>query len=362
MKIGILTFHRAYNYGAVLQCYALKAVLSSLGYNVNVIDYRQPEIEYIYQFHHTFSNERYAKMSLVKKVAYIVYCVFRDCRNFIIHAQKKQAFESFQKMFLNLSEPCNHNIPSDYDAYIIGSDMLWSDECMKKKFDKVYLGEFEKKDGAKTIGYAISGTPASFERLGIGTGFSFIRNFDSISIREKSLSEIVSKYIGTKVQQCIDPTLLASKELWSEILNKKWASKKYVVTYYLRPKDTMVDNKVRRMAKENGLEIINIDVRQSAKPISVQDFISIIAHAQYVVTDSFHGIIFSLIFERPFHALKFNDPHDARYVDILERIGLKDNAVYTDFDPFIPHIDYKKATPKIAEFRKSSLNYLATSL
>lgn len=360
MKIGILTFHRAYNYGAVLQCYALKEVINHFGSDAQVIDYRQPDIERAYRYHSSFRWEQFKHYGVFKGLPYCIWCLYRDLKQIFIKYKKKSVFETFVKEHLNLSKPIINIIPQDYDVYVIGSDMLWSDECMHGNFDSIYLGKFPHK--GKIVGYAISGTPASFKKLGNQTGYKFLNKFEAISIREKKLAEIVKQYTDKEVFQCIDPTLLTTKELWTSLINDKWKRKKYIVIYFLRKIDAGLKHRLIKFAKENHYEIVTIDVSPYANPITVEDFVSIISSSNYVVTDSFHGMIFSLIFERPFHAVKFNDPHDARYVDVLQRIGLEDNAVNLDYTPFIPQINYLQVKTKIDDFRSESLNYLKENI
>ena len=87
-----------------------------------------------------------------------------------------------------------------------------------------------------------------------------------------------------------------------------------------------------------------------------------IGSADYIITDSFHGMVISMIFERPFHAMTFNDAHDMRYVDILKRIGLDEAIATPDYIPYIPQIDYSQVNKNIESFRQSSLQYLNDSL
>ena len=361
MKIGILTFHRAYNYGAVLQCYALKSVLSNMGHDAYVIDYRQPAIEDVYKFKSIFSKKRFFSLNPIKYIPYIGICMIRDVKRLIERRKKQIIFEGFQREHLNLLQTDNGKIPADLDAYVIGSDMLWAEECLNGNFEPVYLGEFKRNESSKVVGYAISGTPASFIKLGNLRKFDFVENFTSISVREKSLADIANQYTSVPVSQCIDPTLLTTKDRWVELLDRKWAKKKYIVSYYLRNVPRELQLKVVELAKRDGYEIINIDV-YSGNPVTVEEFVSIIAYASYIITDSFHGIIFSMIFERPFHAIKLNDPHDARYVDVLYKLGLNANAVDTQFEPFIPEIDYTLIADRIVEFRKDSIEFLINGI
>ena len=165
MKVGILTFHRADNYGAVLQCYALQQAIGSLGHEVFVIDYRQPFIEKWYtKCIRTFHLKYFLKLDLKDKWLYLSEKLKYDLLlRFKEHPLRRKEFARFRKSFLNLTVPCGNDIPKDFDVFVIGSDMLWARECMGGKLDYVYWGEFNHANTSKIIGYAISTTPASME-------------------------------------------------------------------------------------------------------------------------------------------------------------------------------------------------------
>lgn len=351
MNTGILTYHRAYNYGAVLQCYALQEVLRGLGHEVSVIDYRQPDIERFYAY------RRVKKRTLLSPL--------RDLKRLVIHAGYKSVFESFQQRRLRLTEAYTDRIPADFDRYVIGSDMLWAYDAESKAFEPFYFGEFSRRPDSRLVGYAISGTTDSFRRLGEERRFDFCANFDALSIREKSLAEIVGACTGKEPVCCLDPTLLTTKENWADFSSPRRQGRKYLVTYFLRVRGkdlTALREKVETLAREKGLETVNIDAMGSSLPMTVEDFVSVIRGAQYVVSDSFHGIVFSLIFERPFHALRLRDAHDARYVDILHALGADDLAVDLDYVPVIPEIDYAALNGRLRQLRAGSLAFLKENL
>ncbi len=365
MKIGILTYHRAYNYGAALLCYALKEVLREMGHDARVIDYRQPDIERFYAFKLSFTRAKARKLSLPKAAALLLLAPLRDLKHGLIHRRMKHIFERFQRERMDLTPACTDRIPQDFDCYVIGSDMLWSYDTASDAFEPVYLGEFPHKPGARIVGYAISGTPRSFRRLGEERKFDFCANFDALSIREKSLADIVSAYTGKPVSCCIDPTLLTTKETWADFSRPKWQHRKYLVTYFLRaagPWRKALEARLADLAQTEGLEIVDIDVSGRKAPLDVEDFISVIREARYVVTDSFHGVVFSLIFERPFHALALHDSYDDRYVDILRALGADDLAVDLAYTPSIPQIDYPALNERIRQFRSGSLEFLRQNL
>lgn len=357
MNIGIITFHRAHNYGAVLQCYALKEILQGLGHDVSVIDYRQPEIERRYKYQRVFSIKSFILMSLKDKLKYIStnYSLPKK-----FYRERKAFFEDFNKKYLNLSEACSV-IPDIYDTIIIGSDMMWADLCKDGNFDPIYLGSIAHCSKHKIIGYAISGTPASMECLGQKTSFKFLKNFNAVSLREDRLADIVRKYTTYDIKVCLDPTLLSVSSHWDKLINPNWSKRNYVLTYYLRvPQEDRktIDDKIADKFVNEDYEIFDIDSMFTTKPTNVEDFLSMIKYAKYIVTDSFHGIAFSIIFHTPFHAICMNDSGDVRYTNILETLGLEHLLVERTFSPFIPTIDFTEADIKRMNLANSSIEYL----
>lgn len=156
MRIGILTFHRAHNYGAVLQCYALQEVLKSMGHEVLVIDYRQPFIEAIYS---PFNFHRLKGLLLHPRG------IYRYVRSISQRLRKRRIYTAFQNKHLRLTKPRQKNIPEDFERYVIGSDQLWGLHCLGGIADDVYLGNFKHKSQSKIMGYAISTNLNSLKAL-----------------------------------------------------------------------------------------------------------------------------------------------------------------------------------------------------
>lgn len=364
MKIGILTFHRAHNYGAVLQCYALQETLNALGHDVDVINYIQPAIESTYRDRRSFSLRHFFEKLPFASFSY-AYKAFKQDLSVILHgSQRKRVFNHFVDNRLHKTEPCSiHNLPQNYDAYVIGSDMLWDDVCTGGRFDDVFLGNFPHKTDAKILGYAISGTARSFNLLGSQYSYKHLSNFSNVSLREQVFADIVLKHTGFSFPVCLDPTLLADSAIWEPLLNPKWSEKRYIVTYYIRVKEQdkeIINGKAHKFAKELGCEVVNLDA--TADAMTVEDFVSIIRYARYMITDSFHGIIFSLLFHRCFNALVFHDSGDSRYVSLLTSLGLAKACVEKDFNPALWNINYNSIDERLSLLRAPSLMYLKSSL
>lgn len=360
MKIGILTFHRALNYGAVLQCYALQSYLKSLGHDVSVIDYRQPWTE---------SLRKVISMGKMKQLvrhpkALMIYLINSIKRKKSLD-KIKVFFGDFVGKYLNVKDTCvgRNDFPSNYDCYIIGSDQLWGRSCLGGKFDDFYLGKIPHKGNSKIVGYAISSTEDSISSIRPDSLSQIVNGFSSLSFRERKVADIVGRATNNNYPICIDPTLLCNQDVWEKIVDFSWEKKQYILIYEARDSvkyPNILYLKAREIQKkaEDKLEIINL----STMEYSVRDFVSAFKFARCVITTSFHATVFSVIFKRPFYSVKLNDGADGRYVNLLKQLGLSAQCVSPDFIPSIPDIDFSKIDEVLIRYRKQSLDYLNSSL
>lgn len=355
MKIGILTFHRAFNYGAVLQCYALQCYLQSLGHDVYVIDYRQPWTESLRK---TISFGK-IKQLYIHPRALFFYLIKSSYRKKNM-AKSKLIFDDFLNKYLNIKDTCfqYNGFPSDYDCYIIGSDQLWGKSCLGGKFDDVYMGDFPHKDQSKVIGYAISSSEQSISSLSKCYLEKIANRFSALSFRESKISELIGNKLDTVFQTCIDPTLLCDQNIWDKIVDYKWKEKQYILIYEARD-SVMYPNLLYKKACELQAKVGNIEIINLSKmEYSVSDFVSAFRFAKCIITTSFHATVFSIIFKRPFYSIKLNDGADGRYVNLLRQLGLSAQCVSPEISPIIPIIDYKNIDNLLKQYRKQSLDFL----
>ena len=346
MKIGILTFHRAWNYGAVLQCYALQELLKESGNKVAVINYKQPWTESI------------CKIFDYKKLKNAFFHPRFFC-NYLFQAGdrscQKKIYNDFVTRHLNTTQECDANsIPSDFDLYIIGSDQLWGLNCLGGKLDRVYMGDFTHRSDARVVGYAISSNKDSLDTIGADNLIKYASNFNALSFREKSLGDYFEKLTSIKVHIDLDPTLLSGSQMWDSIVDEKYSKQKYLVVYQVRRNNELLQ-KAKRIAKENGWKVVDM----SSMRYSVESFVSLIKYSQCVITSSFHATVFSLIFRKRFYAVKLNDGLDARYVDLLNSIEAGGAIVDISFKPSVPPLlDYDNIFQSLERIRRPSIDYL----
>lgn len=348
MKIGILTFHRAYNYGAVLQCYALQEILKNKGHDVYVIDYRQPTIEKnrkIFDVQYLVRNK--------KHVGNIVRYLLHMPRAMMEHGR----INRFVKKYLRLTASCqDYDVPTDFDVYIIGSDQLWNFDHTGG-MDKVYWGDFEHNKDAKLYTYAVS-TKCSCIELLTGTQLKeVLKRFSVISLREEVVREVLSAKVGKALRIDIDPTLLANKNIWERMVNRAWKNRRYLVFYQVGRSGQhklQVLQHAYRLAEIKGLEFIDL----SDYKYSPEDFISIIKYAQCVVTTSFHGTAFSLIFQRPLLVYRLNDGNDGRCLNLLSMMGLSHCVLDLEQPAKIQKINYLDVAERMKNLQSISLEYI----
>lgn len=351
IKIGIITFHRANNYGAVLQCYALQETLKHLGYIVQVIDYRQPFIELCYDpFRIDIIKQFVTRPRLV--LGYL-FKVLPE------RYKKARLYNSFRKKYLN----CTHvigteeDMPQDINVFLIGSDQMWNQHLTGDKIDPIYFGEFKIPATSNIQGYAISSNIQSLQTIGVKQLSKYTKNFKRLSFREKTIRNEVEKLTGFKGEVVLDPTLLLNYKDWDKLTSRKIIKGKYILTYFLHKEssDIEFEKKVQQFAQHQNLRLVNIfDIAFS--PV---DFLNAIKYAEYILTTSFHAVVFSILFKKKFYAIKTNDGRDMRYIDLMKALEI-DLLVDINLLPSLHpvSINYNKVDEIINKLRYKSIKYL----
>ncbi len=359
MKTGILAFHCAHNYGAILQCYALQETLKEMGHNVKVIDY-QPH--YLTRIYKVFS----IRMLLSKNPLTMVE---KWGREILIHkrrVKKYRAFVNFICHRLELSE--EKGSLESYDSIIIGSDQVWNKE-ITQGFDPYYFADFPfEKGGRIYIAYAASmGNPNLNER-DIDYLKMTLANFDAISVREEPLKIALQPLTPKQITTTLDPTLLADEKNWHNLAKKPAIQQKYVYLYHLAGnKKTKKDAKkiAESIARTIGGVIIDFDIMNvgnSCPTYSPEEFLGWIKYASCVVTTSFHGTAFSVIFRRDFYCLKMGTGLDVRAESLLDSLELHERMIPQESTPIYSKIDYTDATLRLNNLREKSRTFLSSAL
>lgn len=352
MKNGILTLHRADNYGAVLQAYALNTYLChGLKKDAEIIDY-YPD----------FIKGRYPifgiRLSSLKDFAIsVVYSVI--CLPFII--PKKIRFWKFRKR-MNLSRSkYKYKKPQDtYDNYIVGSDQIWNLELTR--YNTTYLLDFcndEKKNSyAASIGMdKVSGKCEDYFKR-------FLNCFNNISVREMQAREYLENILeDKKVYQCIDPVFLLNKDTWDKLAGKPIMKKPYIFIYSFNSEKPLYDI-ANEIAYSRECKIVSVTFGRNRKIYGVKayaswgpiEFLNVLRHSEMVLTDSFHGCAFSIIFKKNFYVYPYKGTN-SRMESLLGICGLK-NRIIGNEDFCKEDIDYSQTDKKLEAAISGSKDYL----
>lgn len=361
MKIGILTFHCAHNYGAVLQCYAMQEFLRSKGYDVEVINYRP---EYLLRPYKIFVLRRFLRKNPIK----LLKAIITESLLLITRIKRFRGFEKFIRERLNISAIVAENyLSSDYDAYIVGSDQVWNPK-ITHGFDSVYFADFPFSKGErKFISYAASMEARALSSDQIDFFKRNLGNFDSLSVREDALLQLLQPLTSKHITHVLDPVLMAPPQIWDSFSSDKKKVDKYVVVYQVRNHpDTL--RIAHHIATQIGAKVKLLvawpqyDVDRTNQTASPEAFVDEIRNAACVVTTSFHGTAFSIIFNRPFYTIKLNDGSDSRSTSLLDSLGLSERLIGIGHSPLFTEIDFSKANQRVKELRLQSQSFLLNSL
>jgi ferredoxin len=362
VKAGVITFHSAHNFGATLQTWALQRVLKNYKIEASVINYHPSIIDDLY-------NPLKGKYGMERRIA-----------KFKLRRQNPRSLERFEnytrfiKKHLNLVgdfstyeelEAADLNL----DAYIVGSDQVWNSEHIGG-FDPAYFLDFVKP-GSLKISYAASIgrdylLPVYHDQIK-----NSLKSFTSISVREKSARKPVKELAKKEVDVVLDPTLLLAREEYNEIKTVPNIKGKYIFVYMMEHNPDVVAF-ANKISTATGLPIVQRRPNKIFKneiatcyTSAPGDFLGLIENAEYVITNSFHGTVFSIVYETPFVSMLHTNT-GSRTVDLLKSLNLEAHLLYsaTDFDDFnrFQIEDPEKLRKRILELRQTSLLFLLDAL
>lgn len=348
MKIGTLTFHRACNYGGVLQCFALVKALRKLGYEAEVVDYRNPVIEKAYSL--------------------ISFQGFRSFAYSLLHLRdsyrRKRNFREFAKQFIPISKRVyrtSSELSNQYDYFLIGSDQVWS-KRINKGFDPAYWGLFK---GRKASYAASMGTDHNYNQDERDQIQRYLTGFSHISTREDSLRDELSQLTDKSIETVIDPTLLLDREDYESIAIKP--QEENYVLYYQMMYNQNSKRFVSNIAKQLGCKVVTImgpnehydgidHIHKKVSDVNVQEFVGYILYAKCVVASSFHGTALPIAMRKNFYFLA-NNMID-RSANLLKYLGASDRMKKSEDQIEYSPVRYEVIEPRLSSFTHNSVNYL----
>lgn len=389
MRIAIITWLSYPNYGTVLQAYALQQALEQLGHSTALLSDR--EVLQAFRKEHPYPKElveadRRSNAASPTSLRELVLHPRRLLRSVKARLDPKgygKPCESSQQAvleFMNGELAVDYDVtPKDlsslndrYDVFVCGSDQIWS--VLPVNYNPYYFLDFVKKP---KLSYAPSlGT----DRIPPETGAEIsrlLKDFSAVSVRESRSAEQLSELLRREVAWVADPTLLHDRSFWTAFASGVAPIRgRYLLCYFLESRQWYFD-RAEALAKALHLKMILLPSRWEhlirgcveTKTVGPREFVAYFRDAACVLTDSYHGSIFSLLFEKDFQYLqrfRTDDPgsQNIRVTSLFDRLGLQDRIVTQDGGEMPPYNipEYDQIRQKTAQFRISSRQYLETSL
>lgn len=367
-KIGLATFFYDDNFGTCLQAYALQNIIEKMNYEVSLIRYHRDVMP-------VGGNNGKLKKIFQMSPRKTLWWLWN--RKSII--AKKRKFTEFRDCYLKLSDGEDyyrnsdfHGLAEKYDALVCGSDMLWSNE-FKEDWPFYYLSF---ADSHKTVSYAPSFGKNYLTHEEIISCATLIRNIGNLSCREEAGVKMIKDNFNLDATHVIDPTLLIDSKQWDTVINNQESlvDGKYTLVYLfngtikhgrknvIEQAERMVDSKLVILSGAEG-KFKKYEYPEASGPL---EFVQLYRNSSFVITDTFHGMLFAIIFNKPFVVLDkspFGISAD-RLTSTLETLGISNRYVKNDIildDSFI-RMDYSDVNERLSILRKRSLEYLSNSL
>lgn len=369
-SVGIITMHKVWNFGSALQAYATQYAIDSLGYSAELIDYKYPNLE-----HSAFQNRiaQTADLNIQQSLRLLLSKIKSK-----ICTKDNNLFEKFysdnfccskSQYFSRLDLHIN---PPHYDIYLSGSDQVWNPNYIG--FDTTFMLDFvpgQSKKVSFASSFSVSEIPTCFKKL----YKPCLESYSYISVRESSGKRIIKELTGKEAQVVCDPTLLLDASQWLSLVDRSYVkvSEPYLLVYimgYAYNPYPDIYNYIERVNNELQLPIIYVNAHPGklgdkfkeikVGPLGPNEFLYLVSHASFVVTDSFHGTAFSLNFGRRFiSCVKSLTNSDSRMLDLLYIVGEDQRAVVFNQHDQISFEPLSSLTvERLKDYRVSSIQYL----
>ena len=350
------------NYGSALQSWALCRSVENLGYIAKLVDYCPPMMENRYILNpmkHMWDTDEASRKNLdlsmpAIRINYHKFDTFYNRR--FLKTKKSYTSKDYNKIVKE----------EIIDGFVCGSDTIFSiDEW--DGFEDAYFAEYPCMKNGYAVSYAASFGDAHFDENTFEVLKKRLQNFKYIGVRENKMIPFIRENTPIPTSRTIDPTLLLMADGYKEIIAPKLENEKYLLLYARRYNKKMFDY-ADKLAERNGWKVIDISLRaenagrhRMAYDAGVEEFLSLVKHSEYVVTNSFHAIIFATQFCRPFVAFS-RDYGDSKIAELLELFGLSERLLVNGDEHVDESIDFRKVHDRIAPFRVDSLNFLKKEL
>ena len=375
-NIGILTQPLHQNYGGLLQAYALQLTLKRMGHNPVIVDR-----------HHSITPEWRKIASHIKTVAYKLLGRKREFTYWPTRSEDETIVQHTNYFIDKYIQPKSRRLHSrnefnnyiqsqKFDAFIVGSDQVWR-PCYSPHLPTYFLDFLKENKEVRKIAYAASFGVDNWEYTEEQTLMAkeLVSLFDAISVREDSGVELCRRYLGVKVDHVLDPTMFLSKQDYLDLIlaEKEPLSPGNLFTYILDPSEEKQAT-IEQIAQEKELIPFSVQAKLNTRTKKnckariedlvvppVTKWLRGFYDAEFVITDSFHGCVFSIIFNKPFIAIGNQERGIARFNSLLSLYGLKKQLNNSSVKNISP-AEWTKINELKFEMEKSSLKFLKENL
>ncbi len=357
--IRMITFHTPKNYGAVLQAYSLMTYLKTLSPDVRVIDFNTEHLKSLYPL---FVKPNGVK-GIIKSAINVLYLPKKK--------EKYRKFDEFVSRYIDLTrryssiDELRESAP-EAEFYFTGSDQVFNPNRIEEEREAFYLN-FGGED-IKRIAYAASFGVQSVSEKQKKLVASYLYKYHKISVREKSGAEIIQTILNKQVTEVMDPVFLNSKDFWEKTSKTYRIANEPYLLYYRLMNSEKSDSEVRRIAKEKKLKLIVMTdgflkwrPDRVLRDVGPQELLYLIHHAAFVATDSFHGVAFSLIFEKQFFFCDYVQRLADRALNLLRAVGAEQCAGLNEgTGSFV--LDYDEVNQKLDSLIRESKAFIEETL
>lgn len=362
-----------------MQCYALIKTIEDIGYSSEIL-WEQGTILKNYDFRIRKILITSFRLLLHPKLICSTVSNVADISTKVCSENTTAMFNEFSSKYIRQRKLPHRQLKKtaysdEYFKFVCGSDQIWSSTTLYN--DPLLYLRFAPKE--KRIAYAPSIGRDYIPDFNSRTMKKYINGVNHLSVREKTGNKLIKELTGRYAEVVLDPTLLIEKDDWAKIARideSDGSDEKYVLCYFLDCPSKKVQQQIYEFAKNMNAKIIALSSRLEylEKPIQVkypdcgpQEFIGYVMRATHVCTDSYHGMIFSIIMQKSFYSFKRNYSffdQSSRQISLLEILKLEDRYISSNAQPDIlsKEIEYKYVEPILVSERKKSINFLKNAL
>ena len=364
MKVVIVTLHRVYNYGSALQAYATQKIFDKAGFETEIVDYITPQR----------TKKQIMKNAAAGSNAGMSSAAYKFFKRFSVML-KEMTFGRFVEKNLHLTKQYItaedlEKDPPQADIYVTGSDQTWNSQY-NEGVDRGFFLAFAPK-GKMKISFVSSFGKEHLNEDEVKETRPYISEYKKLSVREDSALSVLHQLGRDDGIQLIDPTLQLTKEEWLNLASPRLVKEPYLILMLLYNEDNHATEYARMIADKKGLKLVKISWEMKKPPMvdklfthrSPADFLSLFANADFVVTNSFHGLAFSINFERQFVVVPRNE-FNSRIDSLLMLCGLTNRLVQTEEAALMESnrvVSYDQVNQILSEERKRANQFIIEAI